>query len=172
MSKPLKIDVGFYDKFTPSLTTEQHGALLLLMMYCSRHAERRLPYDHQQLSSVAKVQGLERWKKHVWPAISGHFVICRDDRRCLSITMLDVWAEELAPRLDVGLSTWGRLRLSVFERDGFACRYCGEAALEQPHCDHVIPRAHGGPSTPENLVTSCGPCNISKGARLLEEWRQ
>jgi len=66
---------------------------------------------------------------------------------------------------------WLALRRQVFERDGFACRYCGEVNLQRPQCDHVIPRALGGPHSLENMVTACGPCNNSKGARRLEEWR-
>jgi 5-methylcytosine-specific restriction endonuclease McrA len=35
--------------------------------------------------------------------------------------------------------------------------------------DHVIPRSRGGESVWENVVTACGPCNLRKGNRLLEE---
>ena len=31
--------------------------------------------------------------------------------------------------------------------------------------DHVIPEFHVGPSTAENLVIACRPCNRSKGAK-------
>jgi 5-methylcytosine-specific restriction endonuclease McrA len=75
-------------------------------------------------------------------------------------------------RLDISESKWNRLRLSAFRRDAFTCQYCGESDLAQPHCDHVVPRARGGATTLENLATSCGPCNVSKGALLVEEWRQ
>lgn len=34
--------------------------------------------------------------------------------------------------------------------------------------DHVVPEFHGGPSTADNLVLACRPCNRSKGYRLLE----
>lgn len=34
--------------------------------------------------------------------------------------------------------------------------------------DHVVPEALGGPTTAENLVLACRPCNRSKGARLIE----
>ena len=36
--------------------------------------------------------------------------------------------------------------------------------------DHVIPHSKGGPTTPDNLVAACRPCNTSKGARTLSEW--
>ena len=35
--------------------------------------------------------------------------------------------------------------------------------------DHVIPRSKGGESVWENVVTSCAPCNLHKGDRLLHE---
>jgi hypothetical protein len=35
--------------------------------------------------------------------------------------------------------------------------------------DHVIPRSRGGESVWENVVTSCGPCNLRKGDKLPEE---
>jgi len=31
--------------------------------------------------------------------------------------------------------------------------------------DHVIPRAQGGRTTWENVVTACAPCNLKKGGR-------
>jgi HNH endonuclease len=35
--------------------------------------------------------------------------------------------------------------------------------------DHVLPLARGGTSDPENLVTSCWPCNSGKSDYTLEE---
>jgi 5-methylcytosine-specific restriction endonuclease McrA len=35
--------------------------------------------------------------------------------------------------------------------------------------DHVVPRSRGGDSVWENVVTSCAPCNLRKGNRLLDE---
>ena len=168
--RPLPLNVGYYDTCTPTLTTEQHGALLLLMMHCWGNGGA-VPYDHQQLSGIAKVRNEKRWLEIVWPAIRGYFVTC-DDGQALRNIFLGLWGPmDSVPRLDVGKSAWARMRRTVFERDGFSCRYCGEGSLEQPHCDHVVPRVHGGPSSLENLVTSCGRCNISKGGKRLEEWQ-
>jgi len=62
-------------------------------------------------------------------------------------------------------------RLQVIERDGAECCYCG--ATEGPfHVDHVVPVARGGTDDPANLVVACKACNLSKGAKPLEEWRQ
>jgi hypothetical protein len=56
-----------------------------------------------------------------------------------------------------------RLRMRVFERDGFKCLHCG--AQKNLSADHIVPESKGGPTTFENLQTLCRPCNIRKGAR-------
>src|SRR5512134_3111948 len=57
-------------------------------------------------------------------------------------------------------------RANVMTRDGFTCQYCGERPpRSQLNLDHVVPRAHGGRSTWENVVASCVACNRSKGGR-------
>lgn len=67
--------------------------------------------------------------------------------------------------------SWAELREAVFARDGYCCVYCGAGGAGL-HCDHVTPRIQGGADTFENLATSCAPCNLSKGGRTPEEWRQ
>jgi 5-methylcytosine-specific restriction endonuclease McrA len=52
-------------------------------------------------------------------------------------------------------------RRAVFARDGWACQYCG--ARSNLTVDHVIPRSKGGPSSWENIVAACAPCNRRKG---------
>jgi 5-methylcytosine-specific restriction endonuclease McrA len=61
-------------------------------------------------------------------------------------------------------------RSNVFLRDGFRCQYCGERkGAGELNLDHVVPRAKGGPTTWENIVASCYPCNERKGGRTPEE---
>ena len=59
-------------------------------------------------------------------------------------------------------------RRALFARDGWRCVYCGTASGRLT-LDHVIPRSRGGGSDWENVVTSCAPCNLRKGNRLLHE---
>ena len=59
-------------------------------------------------------------------------------------------------------------RRALFARDDWRCVYCGESGGRLT-LDHVIPRSRGGESVWENVVTSCAPCNLRKGNRLLEE---
>jgi 5-methylcytosine-specific restriction endonuclease McrA len=54
-------------------------------------------------------------------------------------------------------------RRAVFARDSWTCQYCGTNS--HLTVDHVIPRSRGGPSSWDNIVTSCAPCNRRKGAR-------
>lgn len=54
-------------------------------------------------------------------------------------------------------------RFNVFLRDGFRCVYCGDT--KDLTFDHVIPRAHGGRTVWENIVTACSKCNAKKGGR-------
>lgn len=63
------------------------------------------------------------------------------------------------------------IRTFVFERDGKTCAYCG-ATDGDFHIDHVIPVALGGTNDLENLRVACSTCNLSKGAKSLEEWLQ
>jgi 5-methylcytosine-specific restriction endonuclease McrA len=58
-------------------------------------------------------------------------------------------------------------RRALFARDGWRCVYCGSAG--RLTLDHVVPRSRGGDSVWENVVTSCAPCNMRKGNRLLHE---
>lgn len=61
-----------------------------------------------------------------------------------------------------------KVRFEIFKRDGFKCMYCGaHPPSVMLHVDHIRPVADGGGNEDENLVTSCEPCNLGKGARLL-----
>jgi 5-methylcytosine-specific restriction endonuclease McrA len=59
-------------------------------------------------------------------------------------------------------------RRALFARDGWRCVYCGSTGGRLT-LDHVVPRSRGGDSVWENVVTSCAPCNLRKGDRLLHE---
>jgi 5-methylcytosine-specific restriction endonuclease McrA len=61
-------------------------------------------------------------------------------------------------------------RHNIFERDRNTCQYCG-AVLERRdlNLDHVIPKDRGGPTTWENIVCSCVPCNTRKANRTPQE---
>lgn len=66
----MRLYVGDYLADTLHLTTEEHGAYLLLLM-CMWRAGGTLPNDPEKLARMARVSS-KRWHK-VWPAIAGHF---------------------------------------------------------------------------------------------------
>ena len=61
-------------------------------------------------------------------------------------------------------------KISVAQRDGFCCQYCGDRLpLSQLTYDHVLPRSRGGKTVWENIVMACRPCNSRKADRTVEE---
>lgn len=57
-------------------------------------------------------------------------------------------------------------RHNIFERDRNMCQYCGKVFDRKDlNLDHVVPRDRGGPTTWENIVCSCIPCNTRKANR-------
>jgi hypothetical protein len=52
------------------------------------------------------------------------------------------------------------IRRAVFTRDGGRCRVCGSSFDLQ--YDHILPVAHGGATTVENLQLLCADCNREK----------
>lgn len=62
------------------------------------------------------------------------------------------------------------LRATLFERDGWSCRYCGDAVtMETATLDHVVPVSRGGTDDPDNLAAACLMCNSVKSGRTYEE---
>jgi 5-methylcytosine-specific restriction endonuclease McrA len=61
-------------------------------------------------------------------------------------------------------------RHNIFERDQNTCQYCGKVFDRKDlNLDHVMPRDRGGPTTWENIVCSCIPCNTRKANRTPSE---
>ncbi len=57
----------------------------------------------------------------------------------------------------------------VRERANSACEYCRLPQSLHPgpfEIEHVVPRQHGGPTTPGNLALACLHCNRYKGPNL------
>lgn len=63
---------------------------------------------------------------------------------------------------------------AVMERDGYTCQYTGKKfskknAHKHLNIDHVVPRAAGGRTVWENLVTACRDVNTAKDCKPLEK---
>lgn len=53
-----------------------------------------------------------------------------------------------------------KIKLDVFQRDGFRCIFCGSG--KDLECDHIIPESIGGDSHINNYQTLCRNCNSKK----------
>lgn len=57
-------------------------------------------------------------------------------------------------------------RRAVLQRDGYTCQYCGVSpGTDVLTLDHIVPRALGGMTTWDNVVTACRSCNGQKANR-------
>lgn len=78
------------------------------------------------------------------------------------------------------MSQWIRptTRWAVYLRDGMQCTYCqvtlrdlvDERGWNFLTLDHFKPRSKGGRNDPENVVSCCYACNITKGRRSLASY--
>ena len=77
-----------------------------------------------------------------------------------------IWLRSKAKRFvpDVKLT-----RHYVYARDSWCCQYCGEQfSASVLTFDHVVPRARGGKTSWNNVVTCCTPCNQRKSDQTLK----
>lgn len=58
---------------------------------------------------------------------------------------------------------------SVYRRDEFRCRYCGNDKVPLT-VDHLVLWEEGGPSIEENLVAACRKCNKTRGNMQYTDW--
>ncbi|CAN5117290.1 HNH endonuclease [soil metagenome] len=77
----------------------------------------------------------------------------------------------------------GAKRLKIYMRDKHRCQYCNtkvgsnhptlhkKLTIADLTLDHIFPVSRGGKTVPENLATSCKPCNQRKADRTPEEAR-
>ncbi|MNI66897.1 HNH endonuclease [compost metagenome] len=58
-------------------------------------------------------------------------------------------------------------RAYILTRDNYTCHFCG---LYGDTIDHLLPRAKGGHTTPDNCVCACNLCNQTKADQYVEEF--
>ena len=156
----MPIYVGDYYANTMHLSATEHGAFMLLAMHHWQNG--CLPSDDAQLASIARMK-VSSWlelkdvildlfeRKSFW------------DGRTVFEKFTGIGRKEWRPAIPKSV------RDAVFERDGFACVYCGDERGPFD-LDHKIPYSRGGEHTIENLTVACRTCNRSKGALTTEEW--
>ena len=61
---------------------------------------------------------------------------------------------------------------NIFLRDDYQCQYCGKYFTgTQLTQDHWIPKAEGGKTKWDNIVTACNPCNHKKKTQNQKRWQ-
>jgi 5-methylcytosine-specific restriction endonuclease McrA len=64
-------------------------------------------------------------------------------------------------------------RHNLYLRDLYQCQYCADTFdTADLTVDHVVPRASGGRTTWENVVTACRPCNSKKADKFGKPLRK
>ena len=61
-------------------------------------------------------------------------------------------------------------RPNLARRDEYTCQYCGVSLGERKlTVEHILPRSRNGPTSWENCVAACGPCNARKADQTPAE---
>ncbi|AIQ21790.1 HNH endonuclease [Paenibacillus sp. FSL H7-0737] len=58
-------------------------------------------------------------------------------------------------------------RAYILARDNYTCYFCGAYG---DTIDHLLPRAKGGHTTPNNCVCACTLCNQTKADKSVEDF--
>lgn len=58
----------------------------------------------------------------------------------------------------------------LFNRDGWSCQYCGiKLSWDTIEIEHIMPVSRGGPTSWQNCVAACKPCNKRKADQTPDE---
>lgn len=61
---------------------------------------------------------------------------------------------------------------NVFLRDSYICQFCGVVGTKTSLTfDHWIPKAEGGKTVWDNIISCCTPCNNKKGTQNTHRWK-
>ncbi|MFD7705700.1 HNH endonuclease [Streptomyces sp. NPDC059786] len=133
--------------FTPAQTKS---------VFCSRLCSQRVSYHRYRAQRVAAAVAWARANPELRAAIAAQHKAARR-----------AW-EKLNPG-SVGID--GREWRKLVRRYRHRCAYCGgnEGGI---HMDHVIPLSRGGRHAIGNVLPACQKCNLSKGAKLVAEWKR
>jgi len=58
------------------------------------------------------------------------------------------------------------LRNTIFKRDNYRCKLCGDTNILNLVIDHLVPFSRGGVTEINNLQTLCKKCNREKGNKI------
>lgn len=141
------------------MNTETTAPTSTLILSCYMEPLRVVPWEAAIVELFTnKVEVLAEYEE----------VIYRNEERGMTMRMPAVARLVKAmPRVKRGVKF---SRVNVMTRDSFTCCYCGKShKMDRLNYDHVVPRAKGGKTVWENIVTSCYSCNDKKGSRTPEQ---
>lgn len=107
----------------------------------------RRPWNNERHLKAKHTE--EEWKQKL-----SYFSVKNHERRDYSVGQLSPGTRE-----------------RLFELQNGSCNGCG-CALVDSHIDHIVPLVRGGTNTDDNVQLLCPTCNLSKGSKTMEEWRE
>jgi len=133
--------------FTPKQSTS---------VFCSRLCSRRVSYRRHRERRIAAAAAWARANPEMRRAITAQYKAARRGWEQLNPDSVGI-----APR------EWRKL----VRRYPHQCAYCGgnDGGI---HMDHVVPLSRGGRHAIGNVLPACQACNLSKGAKLVAEWKR
>lgn len=136
------------------------GAKRAFCLICKEHAEAVNPYTYATYD-------FNEWVS-VNAGYEGEDTVGTVSLRVRIPKVIQLTLYDRLPRSEVKFT-----RASIFERDNNTCQYCGKHFGKHPerhlNLDHVVPRDQGGPTTWENIVCACIPCNTTKANRTPKQ---
>lgn len=123
---------------------------------CSRLCSRRTSYQRYRTQRVASAVA---WARNN-PALRAAIAMQNKARR-------RGWITDHPDSVGVTSRDW----IKLVRRYRNRCAYCG-GNTGGIHMEHVIPISRGGRHAIGNVLPACRTCNLSKGAKLLTEWRR
>jgi len=122
---------------------------------CSRRCSKRVSYQTHREEKVAAAVRWGRENRERRAVIAMNYKMSRRG-----------WETSNPGSVGIDPDEW----LALLRRHLGRCAYCGgtEGGI---HMDHVIPLSRGGRHAIGNVVPACRKCNLSKGSKLLMEWK-
>ena len=123
---------------------------------CSRLCSRRTTYARYRKQRVAAAVAWARANPELRAAIAAQYKAARR-----------AWEQLNPDSVGIASKDWRAL----VRRYRHRCAYCGgnQGGI---HMDHVIPLSRGGRHAIGNVLPACQGCNLSKGAKLVAEWKR
>jgi 5-methylcytosine-specific restriction endonuclease McrA len=123
-----------------------------VVRYCSHECRYAVQLEGHKANRAERTAYLREWAKR-----NPEKVVANNLRR------------DAAERGANAFLVTGKDLVRLVRRYRGMCAYCGIRPYE--HFDHVIPLVRGGRHSVGNLLPACADCNLTKGPRLLADWR-